>query len=163
MGTEGMAPELLDDDTPWTLVDVARELGVARSTVYVWRMGNRRGLPDPDAAPLTHRYPHQPRWRAGTVRRWAVATGRMTKAGVVVSLRPEVQAATRRSGAGFTREVVEPDAHRWALPQIAEFLAVPLEQVREMRAGGELPEPDLVAAHRPLWNAQAIREWAAGR
>ena len=83
---------LLADDTPWDMARIAQELDTNRHVVRGWAMWQRQAaaaglgggldpmrLPEPDAGD---------RWRAGTVRLWAIQTGRMTGDAEPARLRP---------------------------------------------------------------------------
>jgi len=79
----------LDDDTPLYLEDIADLSGYPldtvkrnfrRASIAEGGMGPH-GLPDPDGYDKPARRktrPWRPRWRAGTVRWWLIATGRMS-------------------------------------------------------------------------------------
>lgn len=91
--------ELVNDQTPWTMTDIAAQLDVQPQTVRSWRKDALKSaniapdslanvphpnhLPKPDI-PVTGK----PTWKAGTVRRWAIQTGRMEEDGTPKRLKP---------------------------------------------------------------------------
>lgn len=96
--------ELVSDDTPWTMSDIAEQLDVQPQTVRSWRKDSLAAakastvtpvphpnhLPNPDI-PVTGK----PTWRAGTVRRWAIQTGRMSREGAPLRLKPPGRPRTK--------------------------------------------------------------------
>lgn len=96
--------ELVTDPTPWTMADIAVGLDVQPQTVRSWRKDSLQSdtsttphpqyLPNPDI-PVRGK----PTWKAGTVRRWAIQTGRLTPDGVPQRLKPPGRPRTERDGA----------------------------------------------------------------
>ncbi len=95
--------ELVADATPWTMSDIAAQLDVQPQTVRSWRKDSLAAsksaptniphpnhLPDPDI-PVTGK----PTWKAGTVRRWAIQTGRMSRTGAPLRLKPPGRPRTK--------------------------------------------------------------------
>lgn len=88
--------KLTGDKTMWTMPDIARELDVRPQTVRSWRKDSLHALREnPLAAPHPHHLPKEdddsygrPIWRAGTVRKWAMQTGRMNSKGEPQRLKP---------------------------------------------------------------------------
>lgn len=87
---------LTQDRTEWTMPDIARQLRVKQQTVRSWRKDSLAARRDnPAAPPHPHHLPPQdddahgrPVWWAGTVRRWAMQTGRMDLHGHPQRLKP---------------------------------------------------------------------------
>lgn len=87
---------LTQDRTEWTMPDIARHLAVKPQTVRSWRKDSLSALRDnPAAPPHPHHLPRQdddahgrPVWWAGTIRRWAMQTGRMDEHGTPQRLKP---------------------------------------------------------------------------
>jgi hypothetical protein len=84
---------LISDETPWTMNDVARGMDVQPQTVRSWRKDSLRAKdlssPHPNLLPIPDiPIEGKPTWRAGTIRRWAIQTGRMTPAGEPQRLKP---------------------------------------------------------------------------
>ena len=89
--------ELINDKAEWTMPDIGRELNVQPQTVRSWRKDSLAAIRENPAAPP---HPHQlpmpdvpnthgrPVWYAGTVRNWAMQTGRMSDTGVPQRLKP---------------------------------------------------------------------------
>ena len=88
--------ELVSDATPWTMTDIATHLDVQQQTVRSWRKDSlaatKQGAtpaPHPNHLPKPDIPVHgKPTWRAGTVRRWAIQTGRMSPEGEPLRLKP---------------------------------------------------------------------------
>ncbi|KGI79370.1 hypothetical protein IL38_24030 [Actinopolyspora erythraea] len=88
--------QLQQDDAIWELPDIAEALQKNLQTVHSWRTKSLKYirnasfvpvladvLPEPD---LT--YTRTPLWRAGTIRTWAMRTGRMLPDGTPVRSKP---------------------------------------------------------------------------
>ncbi len=88
--------ELINDKTEWCMPDIARHLGVKTQTVRSWRKDALAALrANPTAPPHPHHLPKEdddahgrPVWYAGTIRRWAMQTGRMSEIGEAQRLKP---------------------------------------------------------------------------
>lgn len=88
--------ELINDKTEWTMPDIARELKVMTQTVRSWRKDALTALrTNPAAPPHPHHLPVEdidshgrPVWYAGTIRKWAMQTGRMSQTGEPQRLKP---------------------------------------------------------------------------
>lgn len=85
--------DLVNDQTPWTMTDIAAQLDVQPQTVRSWRKDSLKK--DAAAAPHPNHLPKpdipvtgKPTWKAGTVRRWAIQTGRMEEDGTPKRLKP---------------------------------------------------------------------------
>lgn len=96
---------LVSDGTPWTMAEIAVGLDVQPQTVRSWRkdslakttnpsVPHPNHLPDPDI-PVSGK----PTWKAGTVRRWAIQTGRMSVEGTPKRLKPPGRPRTERAAA----------------------------------------------------------------
>jgi hypothetical protein len=72
---------LVTDSAIWGLREIARELRYGYQTVRVWRRDDV--LPEPDDYASG-----RPVWYAGTIHRWAIGTGRMTRDGTLTRLKP---------------------------------------------------------------------------
>lgn len=94
--------KLIRDETPWTMNDISAGLQVKPQTVRSWRKDSLR------AADLTAPHPNlmpapdipvlgKPTWRAGTIRRWAIQTGRMSPTGSPQRLKPPGRPRTARA------------------------------------------------------------------
>jgi hypothetical protein len=87
---------LIDDRTEWTMPDIAKNLKVQPQTVRSWRKDALAAQRDnPAAPPHPHHLPGpdtdahgRPIWYAGTIRRWAMQTGRMNNIGEPQRLKP---------------------------------------------------------------------------
>jgi hypothetical protein len=110
---------LIRDDTVWTVADIARELDVELQTVRTWRKDSRAvkrassAATAPSAAPSRslrraaghpNRLPdpdfpveNKPMWKAGTIRKWAIQTGRMEKDGTPKRLKPPGRPRAKRA------------------------------------------------------------------
>jgi hypothetical protein len=88
--------ELTEDKTEWTMPQIARELDVKPQTVRSWRKDSLGALRmNPAAPPHPHHLPKEdlaphdrPIWYAGTIRKWAMQTGRMDEMGRPQRLKP---------------------------------------------------------------------------
>jgi hypothetical protein len=89
--------ELINDQTEWIMPDIGRELNVKPQTVRSWRKDSLAAMrKNPAAPPHPHQLPPadvpnthgRPVWRAGTIRKWAMQTGRMSESGVPQRLKP---------------------------------------------------------------------------
>lgn len=86
--------ELVTDETPWNMNDIAAALDVKPQTVRSWRKQARRAAREKPAAPHPNELPPSESptgatvWRAGTIRKWAIQTGRMSPEGVPQRLKP---------------------------------------------------------------------------
>lgn len=91
--------ELISDQTPVTMPQIAEMLDVEYQTVKSWRKDYRNTireaagtggtphpklLPEPDGPEI----PGKPTWKKGTIARWAMQTGRMTPDGTAVKMKP---------------------------------------------------------------------------
>lgn len=72
---------LICDTTPWRIHDIAENLGMHHMTVRSLRRDKKLVKEDETVG-------GKPVWRAGTVRKWAIDTGRMTSRGQPVKLKP---------------------------------------------------------------------------
>ena len=85
---------LVNDVTPWNMNDIADGLEVKPQTVRSWRRQALRALRDEPHVPHPNELPpaESPTgatvWKAGTIRRWAIQTGRMTPDGQPQRLKP---------------------------------------------------------------------------
>lgn len=87
---------LIDERVEWTMPDIARALGVMPQTVRSWRKDSLRAMrANPAAPPHPHQLPKQdfyshdrPVWYSGTIRQWAMQTGRMAADGTSQRLKP---------------------------------------------------------------------------
>lgn len=101
--------DLVSDTTPWTMADIAVGLDVQPQTVRSWRkdaLGAERLGSAAPAAPHPNHLPNpdipvtgKPTWKAGTIRKWAMQTGRMTPEGVPQRLKPPGRPRTERATA----------------------------------------------------------------
>lgn len=95
--------DLVNDETQWDMPTIAEQLDVQYQTVKSWRKDYRRALsaevttpkPGQPAVPHPKLLPPpdevvfgKPVWKAGTIRRWAMQTGRMTPDGTPVKQKP---------------------------------------------------------------------------
>lgn len=88
--------KLIDDRAEWTMPDIARELDVKPQTVRSWRKDSLSARREnPAAPPHPHHLPKEdidahgrPIWFAGTIRKWAMQTGRMNEKGEAQRLKP---------------------------------------------------------------------------
>lgn len=95
--------ELVNDTTPWTMSDIATGLDVQPQTVRSWRKdslaagkGKASSAPHPNHLPAPDiPVTGKPTWKAGTVRRWAIQTGRMTPGGEPLRLKPPGRPRTK--------------------------------------------------------------------
>lgn len=94
---------LVSDGTPWTMTEIAVGLDVQPQTVRSWRKDALKADP---SAPHPNHLPTpdipvsgKPTWKAGTVRRWAIQTGRMAVDGTPLRLKPPGRPRTERAAA----------------------------------------------------------------
>jgi hypothetical protein len=88
--------KLTGDKAEWTMPDIARELAVKAQTVRSWRKDSLTARrKNPAAPPHPHHLPPEdleilgrPVWFAGTIRKWAMQTGRMSSDGTPQRLKP---------------------------------------------------------------------------
>lgn len=87
---------LIEDKTQWTMPDICRALDVRPQTVRAWRKDSLAARREnPLAPPHPHHLPTEddivldrPVWNAGTIRKWAMQTGRMDPSGKALRLKP---------------------------------------------------------------------------
>lgn len=97
----GRYDELVNDETPWNMNDIAAGLQVQPQTVRSWRKQALRAartepqVPHPNELPPSESPTGATVWRAGTIRRWAIQTGRMTPDGVPQRLKPPGRPRTK--------------------------------------------------------------------
>ena len=93
--------DLITDETPWNMNDIAAALKVQPQTVRSWRKQALRatrtdpGTPHPNELPPVESPTGATVWRAGTIRNWAIQTGRMTKEGQAQRLKPPGRPRTK--------------------------------------------------------------------
>lgn len=88
--------KLVEDRTEWTMPAIAKELKVKAQTVRSWRKDSLQARREnPAAPPHPHHLPKEdlawdgrPVWYAGTIRKWAMQTGRMNEKGEPQRLKP---------------------------------------------------------------------------
>ncbi|MCZ7478839.1 hypothetical protein [Micromonospora sp. WMMC273] len=89
--------QLINDETLVDMPGIAKMLGVEYQTVKSWRKDYRNNIataneetPHPKLLPKEDGpdIPGKPTWKAGTIRRWAMQTGRMTPDGQAVKMKP---------------------------------------------------------------------------
>lgn len=72
---------LLTDTSLWGMNEIAANLYYSVQSIRTLRKDGK--LPEPDATPSG-----RPAWYAGTIRRWAMDTGRMDPDGKICHLKP---------------------------------------------------------------------------
>lgn len=93
--------QLVSDETPWNMNDIAAELKVQPQTVRSWRKQSLRAarsepkVPHPNELPPSESPTGATVWRAGTIRRWAIQTGRMSPDGAPQRLKPPGRPRTK--------------------------------------------------------------------
>lgn len=100
---DALRRRLIRDTTLWSMQDIADRLDVKYQTVLKWRRrataeGGQgpRAFPAPE--PASEGMPaDRPRWKAGRVRKWAMAVGHMRKDGR--SMRPKLPGQPRSGAA----------------------------------------------------------------
>lgn len=98
--------DLVADNTPWTMAEIAVGLDVQPQTVRSWRKDALAATKSTPATPHPNHLPNpdipvsgKPTWRAGTIRKWAIQTGRMSPEGVPQRLKPPGRPRTERPAA----------------------------------------------------------------
>lgn len=101
--------DLVNDGTPWTMADIAVGLDVQSQTVRSWRKDALNAAKSNRAAPTTPHPNHlpnpdipvtgKPTWKAGTIRKWAIQTGRMAPDGTPKRLKPPGRPRAERPAA----------------------------------------------------------------
>lgn len=119
---------LITDRTEWTMPDIAKNLEVQPQTVRSWRKDALAAQRDnPTAPPHPHHLPGpdadahgRPIWYAGTIRRWAMQTGRMSNVGEPLRLkppgRPRSQSMTAAQDTGAAENF------DWAIKRAMEYI-----------------------------------------
>jgi hypothetical protein len=91
--------QLIGDPAPWDMKAIAAALDVRDQTVRSWRKDSlaaaRAAASGQAVVPHPNQLPEpdwpvdgKPMWKAGTIRRWAIQTGRMSKTGEPKRLKP---------------------------------------------------------------------------
>lgn len=103
--------DLIADPAPWDMVAIATNLNVQPQTVRKWRRESladaraaaQRPRRDVAAAPHPNHLPMpdipvagKPLWKAGTIRKWAMQTGRLAPDGTPIRLKPPGRPRTRK-------------------------------------------------------------------
>lgn len=149
--------DLVCDDSVWGIPEVAAALGLKDQTVRDLRSSGK--MPPLDAGGFGN-----PRWYAGTVRHWAMSTGRMTPDGTPVKKKagrpPLPESQVRRVVADEELERLLSDRTQWTTERIAAELLVAHSTVSLWRTRELLPPPDVPHPTRLIWYAGTIRGWA---
>lgn len=93
--------ELVNDRSHrWEMPEIARQLKVEQQTVRMWRRNFRKNpeIPHPNRLPPPDGTPQGiPWWWAGTIRRWAMQTGRMDREGNPMRAKPPGRIGPRKA------------------------------------------------------------------
>lgn len=175
---------LVDDPTWWDMPTIAKELRVQYQAVQNWRRKSRlaaeeNGQPDPALMPPP--LPGTLVWTAGSIRKWAMATGRMAEDGTPTRVQPAAPQTPNMTYLELVSDYTE-----WDLPAISLNLNVQRQTVKswrrdslvEQRAAEEeqdaeedenarvplhpnrLPPPHRYVFGKPVWRAGLVRLWA---
>lgn len=95
--------QLVNDRTPWNMAAISENLEVQPQTVRKWRKqslaANRvqPNVPHPNELPPSDAPDGSAIWYAGTIRRWAIQTQRMTPTGQALRLKPPGRPRTAKA------------------------------------------------------------------
>lgn len=149
--------DLVCDDELWGIGEVAAALKLKHQTVLDLRSDGK--MPPVDEGGFGN-----PRWHAGTVRHWAMETGRMLPDGTPVRKKrgqPRLSAQEiQLVVADASLEELVADRTEWTTERIAEELKVAYSTVSLWRTRELLPPPDVPHPVRLIWYAGTIRAWA---